>query len=361
MRIPCGHEATRPGCHLCHLAETVEAYARLWRGVAPHGCTRLGLPLTDDEKADRDLYQLRDWRWCRHTDRVRLGIGEAVCSCTGCGVNCRGYDDGTPKPPAAPARRHCLMHVLPVAGNGVWQRSLAQVAARWGLFTGRVVLAVCTGEARGKPLDPPAAVRRVAPWADVIEVPNDPARREVATWGPLWDRLAPHLGAADSVLYCHTKGATRSVDPGNSCHWWGSLMWSVVLDHWPLVESQLKAHPVTGPFLKVGYGFGRHAGRFHYSGTFFWTRAADFLARRRKVLPPGEWWGVEAWPGVAYDVAEAGCLFHRGKVPGLDLYNRGYWSGTVMREYQTWLRANPPAWPWLTAKALSGGGVSTRR
>ena len=354
---PCGHgREPAPGCHICHLGETNEEYARLF-GLVPAapGCVRLGLALTDDEKADRDLYQLRDWRWCRHPDRARLGIGEAVCSCTGCGPNCRGYDDGTPKPPASPARRHCLMHVLPVAGNGVWQRSLAQLAARRELFTGRAVLAVATGSAK-KPLDAPDAVRQLAPWADVIEVPNDPARREVATWGPLWDRLAPHLGAADSVLYCHTKGATRSVDPGNSCHWWGSLMWSVVLDHWPLVESQLKAHPVTGPFLKVGYGFGRHAGRFHYSGTFFWTRAADFLARRRKVLPPGEWWGVEAWPGVAYDVAEAGCLFHRGKVPGLDLYNRGYWSGTVMREYQTWLRANPPAWPWLTAPSRSAGG-----
>jgi len=52
---------------------------------------------------------------------------------------------------------------------------------------------------------------------------------------------------------------------------------------------------------------------------------------------------------VAYDVAEAGCLFLKGRVPSLDLYNRGYWSGTVMREYATWLRQNPPAWPWLTA------------
>ena len=118
MRIPCGHDQSRPGCHLCHLAETVGEYARLWRGASPHGCTRLGLPLTDDEKADRDLYQLRDWRWCRHPERSRLGIGEAVCSCTGCGVNCRGYDDGTPKPPAATLRITRYPPMTVSGGNG---------------------------------------------------------------------------------------------------------------------------------------------------------------------------------------------------------------------------------------------------
>ncbi|HEX4608506.1 MAG TPA: hypothetical protein VH092_09895, partial [Urbifossiella sp.] len=65
--------------------------------------------------------------------------------------------------------------------------------------------------------------------------------------------------------------------------------------------------------------------------------------------PPAQWWGVEAWPGVAYDAGEAGCLFLKGKVPTLDLYSRAYWAGTVLPEYARWLRQNPPAWPWLTA------------
>ncbi|HEX4607412.1 MAG TPA: hypothetical protein VH092_04325, partial [Urbifossiella sp.] len=234
-------------CPRCVLYETSDFHNRLWGGgglavvPAAPACARLGLPLSDDEKADRDLYQLRDWRWCGHPDTPR---GAAVCTCAGCGPACPGYDDGRPR--AAP-RRHCLMHVLPVAGNGVWQRGLAQLAARRGLFTGRVVLAVATGPA-GRPLDDPDAVRRAAPWADVITAANDPARREVATWGPLWDRLAPDLGPADAVLYCHTKGATRRVDPGNSCQWWGSFQWSLCLDHWPLAERQLRAYPITGPF-----------------------------------------------------------------------------------------------------------------
>lgn len=343
---PCRHAEPVTRCRICWLYENREDYRRLWSpGEPPESpaCVHLGDELTGRERDAAGLDHRRRWALCTHPDKP---LGPHVCGCKGCGPKCPGYADGTPPPPTP--KRHALVHVLPVAGNGVWQRALAQIDARRGLFTGRVVLAVATGAAK-KLLDKPGEVRRLAPWADVIEVPNDPARREVATWGPLWESLTPHLGAADSVLYCHTKGATRSVDPGNSCHWWGSLMWSVVLDHWPLVESQLRTHPITGPFLKLGYGFGRHAGRFHYSGTFFWLRAGDFLSRRRAVPPPAQWWGVEAWPGVAYDPGEAGCLFHRGKVPGLDLYRPSYWAGVVRPEYERWLQQNRPAWPWLTA------------
>jgi hypothetical protein len=304
----------------------------------PPECRFLGRELTGPERDRHGLGHGRRWSLCLATAKP---LGPHVCPCAGCGPGCRGYDDGTPKPVPAPPRRHCLMHCYPVAGNGVWQRAVAQLAARRGLFDGRVVIAVATGAK----LDPPAEIARLAPWADVIPVPNDPGLREVATWGPLWDRLAPHLGAADAVLYCHSKGATRSVDPGNSCHWWGSLMWSLCLDRWPLVARLLADHPIAGPFMKVGYGFGFGFGRFHYSGTFFWVRAADFLSRRRQTTPPRQWWGVEAWPGLAYDVGEAGCLFHRGKVPGLDLYSPGYWSRVLLPEYATWLQQNPPAWP----------------
>lgn len=51
-------------------------------------CRFLGRILTDDEKADRDLYQLRDWRFCEHPTKP---LGEAVCGCRGCGKKCSGY------------------------------------------------------------------------------------------------------------------------------------------------------------------------------------------------------------------------------------------------------------------------------
>jgi hypothetical protein len=318
----------------------------------PRPCVYLGDQLTGREREANGLDHRRVWSLCTHPAQPK---GRHVCPCKGCGTSCPGYDDGTPKPVP---KRHALMHILPVSGNGVWQRSVAQLAARRGLFDGRVVIAVATGSAK-KPLDSADRVRLAAPWADVIEVPNDPNRREVATWRPLWERLTPHLSPVDAVLYCHSKGATRNVDPGNSCHWWGSLMWSVCLDHWPLVERQLKTHPITGPFLKLGYGFGPGAGKFHYSGTFFWLKAGDFLTRRRHVAPPEQWWGVEAWPGVAYDPGEAACLFLSGKVPGLDLYSRSYWAGVVLPERAKWLRANPPAWPWMNSGAV-GSGVAGR-
>lgn len=304
----------------------------------PPACVHLGDQVPGPDRHRLNLGHVRDWKWCTHPDRP---LGDAVCPCRGCGPKCRGYSDGVDPPP--PPRRHVLFHVMPVAGNGVWQRAAAQLDARRGLFDGRAVVGVVTGAG----LDPPDAVRRLLPWADVVAVPNDRGLREVATWAPLWDRLGP-VGDADAVLYCHAKGVTRRVDPGNSCQWWASLLWSLALDHWPLVAAQLKSFPVAGPFKKVGYGFGAGHGRFHYSGTFFWVRGKG-LARRLAVPPPRMWWGVEAWPGLAFDVGEAGCLFLPGKVPALDVYDPHFWRRVVLPEYREWLKANPPSWPPSTA------------
>jgi hypothetical protein len=276
-----------------------------------------------------------------------MGTGGVVCRCD-CNSRCKGYEPDTPdEPDPAPARRHVACHVLPVPNNGVWRRSLDQLKLRWRLFTGRKVFAVCTGSFRGHPLDSPDDVRDyLPPGAEVVEVPNDPGLREVATWQPLWDRVLDGANPQDCALYCHTKGATRRVDPGNSCQWWASLCWSLSLDHWGLIEKKLARRPVVGPFKKLGYGFGHGYGRFHYSGTFFWVKVGDF--RKRLAVPvPRQWWGVEAWPGLAYDVAEAEELFLSGQVPAHDLYAPRYWGETVRPEYGRWIQQNRPSWPWL--------------
>lgn len=310
-----------------------------------------------------DVLREEECKSCGGKVRLKVyscSVGHGECTigrkAPGVGGCCRTCPDrprtptplhlATPSPGVPPTgRRHALMHVHPVSGNGVWQRAVAQLAARRELFDGKIAIAVTTGTA----LDPPDAVARLAPWATVIPVKNNPPLREVATWAPLWDHLTPHLGPTDAVLYCHAKGVTRNVDPGNSCQWWGSLLWSLALDHWPVVAARLAEYPIAGSFLKVGAGFAGSASAFHYSGTFFWLRADDFLKTRRRVEPPRKWWGVEAWPGVAYSPSEAGCVFHAGAVPTLDLYSPGYWSTTLRPEYEAWLRANPPSWEWTTA------------
>lgn len=309
-------------------------------------CPYEGGELSGAERNAAGLGHGRRWLYCLHPDKP---LGPYVCRCQGCGPRCPGH----PKSSTAP-RRHLLCHVYPRAGNGVWRRAVDQVRRRLPLFTGKTVFAVVTG---GSDLDPAPAVRAYLPaGALMVEVPNDPKLREVATWGPLWDAVTPYLGPADAVLYAHAKGVTRPVDPGNSCQWWASLLWPLVLDHWPLVERLLKTYPIVGPFKKVGHGFGPGFGDWHYSGTFYWMSVKDFLTRRRAVPVPRRWWGVEAWPGVAYPVAEAGCLFHEGRQPFPNLYSPRYWMTTVRPEYERWMKENPPAWPWLTASTPSGGG-----
>lgn len=287
---------------------------------------------------------------CGHPDRHVRECDKFDSPCTrgasrvrSC-ATCPDYSAGAGGYDPAFGVRHLLFHILPVGGNGVWRRGVEQLAARWPLFTGRKAVAVGTGPG----FDPPAEVRRCLPAdAEVVEVANSPDRREVATWGPLWDALRPSVGPNDAVLYGHAKGVTRQVDPGNSCQWWASLLYALALDHWPATAALLRRFPVVGSLKKVGRGFAGVPSLWHYSGTFFWLRGADALRRVAVVPPPPRWWGVEAWPGVAYTAEEAGCLFLEGRVGNLDLYNPRKWATEYRPAYSRWVQENPPQFPWV--------------
>ena len=239
--------------------------------------------------------------------------------------------------------RHLVYHIMPVAGSLVWKLGIDQLRVRWKLFTGRKVVAVVAGTG----LEHPDVVRDYLP-ADVemFVEPNNPDLREVVTWNGIWDRLLPLTRSHDVVFYAHSKGTTRPLDPGNMCHPWASLSYSVCLDHWPLVDEHLSQFSITGPFLKVGLGFGGMKSFFHYSGTFFWMRARELWERVQRVPMPRHRYAVEAWPGIAYQLDEASCLFLRGRVPKLDLYDPKKWP-KYREEYSQWLVQNPPSWPWV--------------
>lgn len=308
VRLPCIHEGpVVEACKTCGGAEDRHVRA----------C------LHPDPSADRDT--------C-----TRAFVSDRVQACSAC-------PDYAPQ---SVGKRHLVYHVLPVGGNGTWRRGIDQLRGRWGLFTGTKTVAVVTGPG----LDPPADVRDyLPPGCDVVVVENDPNLREVVTWVPLWDRVLSAAADEDAVFYAHAKAVTRPVDPGNSCHWWASLAYSVHLDHWPLVESQLGGYPITGAFKKVGPGFGS-AGDWHYSGSFFWARAGDFRNRPWRAVDRA-WWGTEAWPGRAYAVSEAGCLFLSGTVPSLDMYSPPFWETVVRPRYAEWLKLNPPAvWPTSSSR-----------
>src|SRR5262245_34596535 len=214
-------------------------------------------------------------------------------------------------PPNPRAVRHLLYHVLPVAGNGTWQRNLDQLLARIGHFNGRRVMAISTrrGE-QGPPLDPPDAVREYLQGHDVetFSRPNDPKLREVATWKALWARVPWTDDPYHSVFYAHAKGVTHPVNPGVTVHRWATLQYETCLDYLPLVDAALERFPIAGSFLRH---YPLAGSTWHYSGAFFWVRLRDATSERVRMVPR-TWCGNEAWPGQHWPVDQAATLFSEG-------------------------------------------------
>ena len=329
------------------LYETDPRYRELWNGdpAAVTSARRLTGPCAN---LGDPTGETRECRTCGGHVRIKLRACTVHGACTEAkaveGVACcQGCPDRTAAPPAAPAsfapaRRHLLYHVWPVARNGTWQRNLDQLAARLPLFDGRRVIAVATGGGA----DPPDAVREHLRGAgcEFIEVPNDPGLREVATWRPLWDRLADLADTDDVVFYAHAKGVTRPFNPGVTVHEWARILYSSLLDFWPVVDDLLRRHPIAGSFKKIGHGFQGSKSAWHYSGAFFWVRLREALAYSRADTIDGRWWGSEAWPGLHWRPEEAGCVFQEGRVPTLDLYSPDVLFRRVVQEFRDWTGAN---------------------
>lgn len=257
--------------------------------------------------------------------------------------------------------RHLLYYVWPRRGNGVWQLNLDQLLARIRLFGGRKVVAVATSA----DADDPGAVRDylAGSGCEVFTITNDPALREVAAWDALWERVMGRTGPGDATFFGHAKGVTKPVNPGVTVHEWASVMYECNLDYWPIVASQLQVHPIVGTFKKVGQGFQRSGSAWHYSGTFYWVRNADFFSRDWRGGIDRTWWGTEAYPGRAYAQEEGGITFGRGIVPKLDLYTRATWD-RIRPSLETWRRANAgnrTTFPSVTGSANEPGRASSAR
>lgn len=69
-----------PDCPICERGEKPVG--------TPLGCVHLGEPLTGLDRERAGLSHQRDWRPCSHPEQP---LGAYVCTCAGCGPNCRGY------------------------------------------------------------------------------------------------------------------------------------------------------------------------------------------------------------------------------------------------------------------------------
>jgi len=235
-----------------------------------------------------------------------------------------GHPNDT-EPPVG--RRHLIYYILPVAGNGVWQKGVDALRLRWGLFTGKKIVAIARGEpiteqltvsemkagdktVATRPLDDLETVRAyLPPDCEVIEVDNDPMRWEHVAWERLWARVLEGADGMDAVLYCHAKGVTRPA--WSAAHRWADLLYTLALDYWPETEALLRKGPIAGSLVKYGNFFSApsNIGKWHYSGNFFWMRASTAREKLATVPVPADRWGAEAWIGIAFPIEQCGELF----------------------------------------------------
>lgn len=341
MAMPCGHTDRKQytTCSTCRLYRDDGRYRDLFDGRPqtkpgrPH-CVHLGGATGETHECGRcpkGRTTLKVFGCARHG---RCSLDRATATLAGC-ADCPDYS-----PPGRVAVRDLAYYVLPVAGNGVWQSNVALLRRNLSLFNGRKVVAVATGgEVKTddgiRPLDPPSAVwAALGPGVDTFELPNQPHLREAAALVPLLEALhAREAGRA--LFFAHAKGVTRPVNEGVSVHPWTDLLHEASLDYWPAVEEQLASHPVAGAFKKVGRGFAGSKSGWHYSGAFWWARSADLFARDWRRIDR-RWWGVESYLGLHFAPSEAGCVFHEGRVPTLDLYSMEYLHGTVLPAWAAW-------------------------
>jgi hypothetical protein len=228
--------------------------------------------------------------------------------------------------------RDCLYHLYPLASAGaVWRRVLGMLLRRSELFTGLRVISCMTGSG----LERPSVVREMArPHGfEVVEVVNDPSLREVKTLLEVLPRFETR-DPSRALFLGHGKGVTRPDNRGVTCHPWAAVCHEVCLDYWPLVESQLRERPVTGPFKKPGRGFKGSSSSWHYSGSFSWSRSADLFGRDWRQVDR-KWFGIESYSSLHYAAHEAGCLFHEAPQGVMDLYKMAYLR-EVLVEYAWW-------------------------
>jgi hypothetical protein len=235
--------------------------------------------------------------------------------------------------------RNLLFHIMPVRGNGIWQRRVSQLVKRIRLFNGRRVVAIVTGPTWGPcALDPPEYVRDAFGGAvhEFIEVPNDPNLREVATFEPLFERVETP-SARQVTLYAHAKGVTRPGHP--TCQEWADVLYETMLDYWPLVEVSLRDYPITGSFLRGLEGWpGQSASTYHYSGSWFWFRNRDLFQQDNWRQINSFWSGIEPYPSLRFPITLAGCLFHPFYLPGPGLYDPTYWYQRVVPDLERFRR-----------------------
>ncbi len=239
------------------------------------------------------------------------------------------------RPPLAPLvrpiQRNLLYHIYaPRSSGGTWRWNICQLRARLSLFDGKRIVAI----AHGPDTEPPSAVRHELDQAglpiEYVEVKNNPNRREVETFLPLFDRVKDAPGV---TLYAHAKGVTRPAS--STAHDWSSLSYSAYLDYWPVTLELLDRYPVVGAFKRHNRGWKESESTWHYSGSWTWFRNDAHFNKSDWRRIDQFWSGIEPYFSLHHRAEEAGCIFHEFHGDGDGLYNRNTMD-LILAKWEQW-------------------------
>lgn len=206
------------------------------------------------------------------------------------------------------SRLNLIYHVCPLKANDGWRDNLYELLQRWGIFTGRKLIAV----ANGPGLHDLATVQALVRRSDVEWLPirNDPQLREVASFGPLLSAIS-NTCSSEATFYGHSKG-NSTADNAQGAWLWTLAMYRHLLDQPEVIRDALRQYAAVGcckmvwpKGSKAPYPSALPVGHWMFAGTFFWFRHDRvFTQKPRWRNVPQDRYGAEAWLSTLLDESE---------------------------------------------------------
>jgi len=211
--------------------------------------------------------------------------------------------------------RHCLFFIMPLAGKGdwVWKRQIERLCKHLHLFD-----KICVGVVTSKPdvrfplVHSKYVVQEFEKYGytkekiNFIVKPNNRRKREGITFLEQLEYVMTD-DPNTIVFYGQAKGIQYAADPTSRIHKWTEAMYEHTYENYEKAQEALNTHIFAGSFKKYGQFNTPRNHKWHYSGSFYWFRAAD-LWKRQWAYIDGAFFGVESWPGLHAKQDEGACL-----------------------------------------------------
>lgn len=160
-------------------------------------------------------------------------------------------------------------------------------------------------------------------FTDVRHVPNNPIRRELAGFVDSL-RLLETRDFDHAICFAHGKGQQRHTHDNEIIKKWSDVMYETCVRNWDQVREAFdEGYPISGVFKSVG-AFRSTRYRWHYSGSFWWARAAKLFSNPFWQQTCRSWWGSESYVGRHWKSTQGHCLFGDG-TGNASLYKAEAW------------------------------------